>query len=114
MTLASFHIPIKTPNPVNGSHQHWSVASGRRKRQRRAAYLACPVVALPVTVRMVRLSSGVLDDDNLRPALKSIRDGIADRLGVADNDPRIRFEYAQRRVRPTLYGVEVEILEGST
>lgn len=107
--MTSFVVPIKTPNPTNGSHGHWRSSSTRVKKQREAAFYVCPRHPLPCTVTMTRLSPGLLDDDNLRPALKAIRDGIASRLGVADNDPRIRFEYDQRRCKPGGFGVEVSI-----
>lgn len=103
-------VPVRTENPLNGTHGHWRVKAAARKRQRRAAHLMCPPAALPCTVRLVRLSAGTLDDDNLRGALKAIRDGVADRLGVPDNDPRVRWEYGQERVKRGTYGVRIELL----
>jgi hypothetical protein len=103
-------VPVKTENPLNGSHRHWRVRSAARKRQRHAAYALCPAHPLPVTVRLVRLSAGELDDDNLRAALKAVRDGVADRLGVADNDPRVRWQYAQERCKRGTYGVRLELM----
>lgn len=113
LTRAGYAVemPIATPNPVNGSHGHWRVVSARRKKQRKAAYLLTPArwaQHLPATIRLVRLSAGVLDDDNLRPALKSARDGIADKLGIADNDPRVTWDYAQERCKRGQTGVRVE------
>lgn len=58
-----------------------------------------------VLLRRLAPSNG-LDDDNLRSALKAIRDGLADGLGVDDGDPSVTWEYDQRRGP---YGVEVEI-----
>lgn len=63
----------------------------------------------PAVVTMTRISPGTLDDDNLRPALKSIRDGIADAFGVKDNDPRIEWRYAQERGKPKAYAVRIRI-----
>lgn len=63
---------------------------------------------LPARILLVRLSAGTLDDDNLRPALKSVRDGIADRLGIADNDPRVTWDYAQERCKRGQTAVRVE------
>lgn len=107
-------IPVRTENPLNGSHRHWRVRSAARKRQRHAAYALCPQAALPCTVRLVRLSAGTLDDDNLRAALKAVRDGVADRLGVADNDPRVRWEYGQERCKRGTYGVRLELINDET
>lgn len=56
-------------------------------------------MSLPCVVRLTRLSPGTLDDDNLRGALKAVRDGVADRLGVDDRDPRVTWEYAQERFK---------------
>lgn len=106
-------VPVRTENPLNGSHRHWRVKAAARKHQRRAAHLLCPSCSLPCTVRLVRLSAGTLDDDNLRGALKAIRDGVADRLGVPDNHPDVRWEYDQERVKRGTYGVRIELLPGA-
>jgi hypothetical protein len=66
-------------------------------------------MALPAVVTMTRISAGTLDDDNLQPALKAIRDGIADAFGVKDNDPRIEWQYAQERGKPRDYAVRIRI-----
>lgn len=55
-----------------------------------------------VQVRLVRCSPRPLDDDNLREAFKSIRDGIADQFGVADNHDRLSFDYGQETLRGSL------------
>ncbi len=73
---------------------------------RSASALDAPL--LPCIVQLTRFGRQLLDDDNLRPCLKAWRDGIADRLRVADNDPRISWEYAQEKVR-TLKECAVEI-----
>ena len=49
----------------------------------------------PATVTFIRRSARVMDDDNLRMAMKAIRDTIAELLGVDDGDPSVRWEYAQ-------------------
>lgn len=113
MAIAEYLIPGKTPNPTRGSQGHWRAAAARRKRQRRdAAYLTPRRLRAPCVVHMTRLSPGELDDDNLRPALKSIRDGIADALGVDDRDPAVRWEYAQARCKRGDEGVRVRITNG--
>ena len=65
----------------------------------------------PLVVTMTRLSRGELDDDNLRGALKAVRDGIADALGLAsDRDPRVRWEYGQGRGSARMpFGVRIEV-----
>lgn len=106
--VTTFEVPVRTVSEANG-RDHWRVKAKRARTQRRAAAALCPGHALPCTVRMVRLSAGELDDDNLRCALKAVRDGIADRLGVDDRDPRVRWEYGQARCKRGEFGVWVEI-----
>lgn len=60
-------------------------------------------------VKLTRYSCGTLDDDNLRGSLKSVRDGVADALGIADNDGRVRWEYAQEKCKRGAYCVRVQI-----
>lgn len=87
-------LPIETVSEANRRDHHMAKAR-RVKMQRRAACMVSPAFPLPCVVRLVRASPRPLDDDNLRAALKAVRDGIADRLGIDDRDPRCRWEYAQ-------------------
>lgn len=51
-----------------------------------------------VTVTLTRYSPGHLDDDNLRGAMKHVRDAVAIELGVPnDDDPRWTWVYMQSR-----------------
>jgi hypothetical protein len=101
-------IPIKTVSEMN--HRcHWSERAKRMKSHRTAARLMVPPHPLPCVVTITRLSAGTLDFDNLCSAGKGVRDGIADRLGVADNDPRIQWRYEQEKVARGEYAVRVEI-----
>lgn len=103
-------LPVRARNPSNGSHGSWRGERARKKRLRQQAALICPKVPLPCVVRLTRLSAGSLDEhDNLRTALKSVVDGCADRLGVKDNDPRVRWEYAQEKCKRGTYGVRIEL-----
>ena len=101
-------MPIKTVSVLNGSQGNWRAATERRRRQRSDAFVLCPKASLPCTVTMTRLSAGTPDDDNLRSALKSVRDGIADRLGIDDRDPRVSWAYAQEKCSRGKFGVRVE------
>lgn len=89
-------LPIQTVSESN-SRDHWSKKAARVRRHRAAARALCPVVPLPCAVRLTRLSSRELDDDNLRGALKAVRDGVADALGVDDRDSRVTWLYAQEK-----------------
>lgn len=62
-----------------------------------------------LTVTLTRIAPRELDDDNLRGATKSCRDGIADALHIDDRDKRVTWCYAQRRGRVKEYGVEITI-----
>lgn len=105
-------LPLKTVNPLNGQHGHWRKTAARRKSERSTAFVMVPVFKLPATVTLTRLSAGTLDDDAVPGAMKSIRDGICDKVGIPDNDPRIRFVYAQERCNRGAFGVRVEIEHG--
>lgn len=111
--MIEFTIPVKTVNEANGSHGHWCVKASRRKQQRKAAhaiaYWLVPTANLSHVVTMSRMSAGTLDDDNLRVSLKAIRDGIADAFGIADNDSRIEWRYAQEKCKRGTYGVRITI-----
>ncbi len=105
-------LPVQTVSEANG-RDHWRVKAKRVKSQRFAARAMTPVMSLPVVVKLTRLSRSRLDDDNLRGALKAVRDGIADAFGVPDNDPRLRFEYDQAPRGDKLQGsVLVEVRAG--
>lgn len=104
LTILPMHLPS-----VANLREHWAKRA-RRAKQHRMAALAVPRAPLPCTVRLTRVAPRALDDDNLRSAFKALRDGIADRLGVKDNDPRVEWQYAQDTGRGKPYAVCIEIL----
>lgn len=102
-------LPIRTYSLTN-SRAHWA-AKAKRARAARAECVVIPrEIALPCVVTLTRIAPRELDDDNLRGALKSVRDGVAARLGVDDRDPRVRWEYTQRKAGVREYAVVVEIV----
>jgi len=103
-------LPLKTVSALN-VREHWAKRAKRVKAERQAAaWVIPPNFPLPCVVTLTRLSSGILDKhDNLRSSFKGIVDGIADRLSVHDNDPRIEFRYAQEKVKRKDYGVRIEL-----
>ena len=103
-------LPVKTVSEAN-QREHWAPKAKRAKTHRRTAAALCPRATLPAVVTLTRYSAGTLDDDNLRGALKAVRDGIADALGVADNDPLISFRYQQAPAKRGEYAVHVAIEE---
>lgn len=100
-------LPLRIESVAN-KREHWSVRSRRSKAHRLAA-LAVPAHSLPCVVTLVRVAPRGLDGDNLQSGFKALRDGIADRLGVKDNDPRVEWRYDQVRGRAKEYAARVNI-----
>lgn len=98
-------LPLRIESVAN-KREHWGKRAARAKAHRFAA-LAVPAHPLPCTVTLTRIAPRALDDDNLQSGFKALRDGIADRLGVKDNDPRVTWRYAQERGQPKQYAVRV-------
>lgn len=105
-------LPLRTVSELN-VRNHWARRANRVREQRFAACVALisrrPLPALPVVVTLSRIAPRALDDDNLRGALKACRDGVADALGVDDRDPRVTWQYDQRRGGAREYAVGVRI-----
>jgi hypothetical protein len=106
---AVIELPIRIESVAN-LREHWRDRSSRT-RLHRAAAVAIPrtMLVLPCTVTLTRIAARKLDDDNLRTAFKALRDGVADRLGCKDNDPRIRWLYAQQRGLPKQFACRISI-----
>lgn len=101
---AVYQLPLRLVSLAN-RREHWGARARRARRERQAAIAIRPH-PIPCTVQLIRLAPRALDDDNLQGAFKSLRDGIADRLGVDDADPRVQWLYSQERGP---YGVRIEI-----
>jgi len=125
-----FELPIKTVSEANAS-EHWTVKSRRHHSQQRIIRYAmakhADVIRVPCTVRLIRVSPGLLDSDNLLTAFKWIRDEISELIlpdkkksytsghgktvslkGRCDDDPRITWQYDQCKGR--VYAVLIEII----
>ena len=108
-------LPIRLLSEAN-QRGHWSKGAKRAKEQRTATLWAVLSRIVPTSgggwatmpdwrltgeqglaVTLVRIAPRNLDTDNLARAFKAIRDGVADALGVNDNDPRIEWRYEQRK-----------------
>lgn len=106
MTLPlSFVVPIFTESMSN-ARIHWTVKAKTVKAQRRAtAYRTPPalkVLGPLLVVTLTRVSPRELDDDNLRGALKGVRDQVASALGVDDRSRLVRWEYGQEKGEPSV------------
>ena len=102
-----YKIPLRLISSAN-AREHWAKKARRVKRERMAA-LVIQKHPLPCVVTITRHGKRLMDGDNLQSASKALRDGIADRLGVDDGDPRVTWKYAQDVQR--YYGVTVTIEE---
>jgi hypothetical protein len=107
-------LPLHTVSTLN-AREHWSRRAKRAAEQRSVARIVCAThldwhPGFPVIVTLVRIGPRALDSDNLQGALKAVRDGVADALGVDDGDTMaVRWEYAQERGKAREYGVRVEV-----
>lgn len=109
--MIQVEIPIRIESEAN-SREHWAIKAKRVKSQRMAA-LTVPKADLPCVVTLIRVAPRRLDDDNLSSGFKALRDGIADRLGVKDNDPRVQWRYSQETGKTKEYAARVVIMAGS-
>jgi len=122
--IIDWTLPIITVSEANLS-EHWSCRHKRHRVQKRYIDLAFhnwriesfpKQISLPCTVIMTRISPRTLDEeDNLRMALKSVKDSIASEIkpglepGRADDDKNITWEYAQKKGKPKERGLKIEI-----
>lgn len=107
---AEYLIPLKTVNGQN-AREHWQQRRRRVKLERDATAFVVKPFPVPCIVRLIRISPGTLDDDNLAGALKSVRDEVAKICGVDDKPSGpITWVYAQERCKPKQFGVRVEFL----
>lgn len=117
MTIESFYWPLHTVSEANYSGKLREKMK-RKKMQRRYAYMSLRerkrVWTAPMTVTLTRVAPRRLDEgDNLNMSFKSIRDGIADAVGVDDRDSSYIWVYKQKKGKPREYAVIVEIQEES-
>ena len=106
-------VELRIPAPsTTNLREHWAKRAKRAKGQRGAARLALlpyarelrALAALGGVIRaeLVRVSPRTLDSDNLQGALKAVRDGVADALGLDDGSARYRWEYSQSKGQPSV------------
>lgn len=103
-------LPIIIESEANG-REHWAAKAKRAKAHRKEA-LSIPrsiLQAPPCIVTLTRISPRGLDGDNLQSGFKALRDGIADRLGIDDKDPRVEWRYQHEKGEPNQYGARVRI-----
>ncbi len=106
--MISITIPLRTVSEAN-RRDHWATKAKRVASQRGIVGLALrPHIGAEVDswgklfATLVRVAPRILDDDNLRSALKAVRDSVANELGVDDRDPRVSWWYAQEKGKPAV------------
>jgi hypothetical protein len=99
MTI-SFTIPITTESMSN-ARLHWAIKAKKVKSQRTATAYRTPsalkALGPLLVVTLTRIAPRSLDDDNLRGALKGVRDQVATALGVDDRSKLVRWDYGQEK-----------------
>lgn len=105
--MIEYTLPVKLESTAN-LREHWAAKHRRMQRHRNAA-IVIRRHSLPCVVELIRVAPRRLDGDNLQNAFKGLRDGVADRLGVDDADPRVEWRYGQERGEPKQYAVKVRI-----
>lgn len=120
-------MPVRLRNTSN-ARDGWHATAKRAKTVRslarqlvanefeKADLLELPIdgelVYINIVVRLVYIGPRQLDDDGVASAVKSLRDGVADALGVDDRDPRVVWVPDQERGGVREYGARVEIYLG--
>lgn len=115
---------LKVPHPLTSEGNktdHWSMKKARSDILKFLTKLHLnnikEPIQLPCSVTLTRVAPRKLDDDNLRTAFKHVRDTIAAfifddwRMGRKDNDPRIKWLYAQKKGEVGEYAFEIEITQ---
>lgn len=75
-----------------------------------------PGFTLPnrITVTLTRMAPGTLDDDGPPDALKNVRDGVADWLGIDDSKRGgVEWLYRQEQTAKGVFRVRVEVLDAT-
>jgi hypothetical protein len=98
MAVIEVSLPLRTRSTLN-VREHWTRRARRMQAQRAVVRMRLAVVklSLPAVVTLTRVGPRALDGDNLQGALKAVRDGVADALGVDDGSEDIQWFYSQEK-----------------
>lgn len=106
-------IPIRIESTSN-LREHWTARSKRAGKHKHDTYMALRAAkaphTLPCIVTITRVAPRALDGDNLQAGAKNCRDGVALWLQADDADPRIEWQYAQRKGGAKEYSATIEII----
>jgi hypothetical protein len=113
-------LPLRLANEKS-TYRHWSKVRKRVQFERQYVYDRLmslwedgPLLGLPLTIKITRIAPRPLDDDNLVLACSAVRDGVSDflagkYLGGQDRQPGLLWTYAQYRLAPKFYAVEIRV-----
>jgi hypothetical protein len=106
--VIEFVIPVQTISESNARGHHMAKARRVKEHRTAARHIAANAIAdmwptemkRPNNVRraivtLMRVGKKNLDSDNLLAALKAVRDGVADALGIDDGSDRVQWHYGQ-------------------
>lgn len=112
-----FELPGLPPT-TNGSHGHWRVAAGKRKKWRTASALVSrlrrPLKPLErVALILTRFSSVKPDRDNLAISFKPVVDGLKDGGVIVDDTDEVivTCKYQWEKTSPKTGRVRVQLEE---
>lgn len=122
MTAIAFSIPIRTI-PLTNSREHPGARIQRVRKEREVVFYTALEAGskrwasriLPCTVTLTRRGVLPLDSDNLPASMKTVRDQLAEILGLGKNDadPRVTWVYAEapaeRKNSQAQWAVDVRI-----
>lgn len=113
---------LALPSRANASSPGaWRAHAAKYKSQRAVGVLigkaamrecAASLKLERLAVRITREAPRLLDDDNAVSCAKSLRDGLADALGVDDGDERVTWLVAQAKAKTPAVLVEVYAIRG--
>ena len=111
---------LRVESPNKKLYRHWRKNHRQAKHEHRIVALVlrselgrAKVAPSGQHVLLKRIGPRKLDDDNLRGALKAVRDEVAAFLGVDDGDARVQWEYAQGKGEPRQYAVIIAFEEAA-
>lgn len=118
--LLAVFVPGSVRNPLNGSHGHWSKRARWAKtwRERTVNVVAIGLghwpseeaSRMPKRVTFFARTHNRMDDDNLRAALKPVRDALRDMRVIHDDDPASGHEFVYEQVIDRARrGVEIRV-----
>jgi len=111
---------LRLTNPLNnsqGTTRGAMFAAARKRKHERAIVSYFVNIHLSrvnrniVSVRLTRISPGTMDDDGLAASCKSVRDAVAEVLGINDRQPKGFWDCKQEKQGKGVYAVRIALME---